>query len=179
MEQEDWPKYTHAVESISDSHIYIYDIPRLTIPQFRSISMKLKNRHGLDLVIVDYLGLMEGIGENRVQQVSYISRNLKVIAGEVDVPIIALHQMNRAIEQRGDGKPVLSDLRDSGSIEQDADQVLFLYSGDNSWIPTAQINYVNASLPKQRNGPIADNLKFAVHTFTTKFDNAFQGKEIS
>lgn len=117
LTEGEWPRYTSAIETVSDSKIFINDNADLSLPQMRSWCQKLNNRYGLDLIILDYLGLMDGVGENRERQVAYISRGLKKMAKALDVPVIALHQMNRAIEQRGDGIPVLSDLRDSGSIE--------------------------------------------------------------
>jgi replicative DNA helicase len=169
MDERDWPVFTNAVETVSDCTMFINDDPDITVPQMRAFCKKLIARYGLDLIIVDYLGLMDGPGENRTQQVSYISRNLKKMAKALNVPVIALHQLNREIEKRGDGEPQLSDLRDSGSVEQDADAVLFLYVKGES-VSNAKINVIKASIAKQRNGPKA-KFDLAMHTITTKFDN--------
>ncbi|HCR70927.1 MAG TPA: replicative DNA helicase [Anaerolineae bacterium] len=171
LEQHEWPRFTHAVEQIANSNLFINENPDLTVPQIRALSKKIKSRHGLDLIIIDYLGLIEGVGENRTQEVSYISRNLKKMARALNVPVLSLHQMNREIEKRGDGKPQLSDLRDSGSIEQDSDSVLFFYGKGE----VSAINHtrpVKASLAKQRQGPADKTIDLIIHEKTTKFDNA-------
>jgi len=170
LEEHEWPMYTHAVETVSSANLFVNDDPDITVPQIRAHCKKLKARFGLDLVVIDYMGLIEAPGENRVQQVSYISRQLKKMAKALAVPVIALHQMNRDIEHRGDGEPVLSDLRDSGSVEQDSDSVLFLYVKDEA-MTRDKIRIVKCSIAKQRNGPKA-KLDLAMHNQTTKFDNA-------
>jgi replicative DNA helicase len=136
----------------------------------RSWCQKISNHYGLDLIIVDYLGLMDGVGENRERQVAYISRGLKKMAKALDVPVIALHQMSRAIEQRGDGVPILSDLRDSGSIEQDSDAVLFLYTTEEP-LEGAERQLVNVIVAKQRNGP-KGKLELVFRPQTASFENA-------
>ena len=169
LTEDEWPRYTSTVEVISETKIFINDNADLTLPQMRSWCQKLCNRYGLDLIILDYLGLMDGVGENRERQVAYISRGLKKMAKALDVPVIALHQMNRAIEQRGDGVPVLSDLRDSGSIEQDSDAVLFLYQTEDPLEGAARY-LVNGSIAKQRNGP-KGKFELAFRPITTSFEN--------
>ncbi|MBI1793373.1 MAG: replicative DNA helicase [Chloroflexi bacterium] len=169
LTEDEWPRYTSTIETTSNARIFINDNADLTLPQMRSWCQKLCNRYGLDLIILDYLGLMEGVGETRERQVAYISRGLKKMAKALGVPVIALHQMNRAIEQRNDGVPILSDLRDSGSIEQDSDAVLFLYTTEEP-VGGAARQLVNVSLAKQRNGP-KGKLELAFLPAVTKFEN--------
>ena len=132
MDPADWEKVIAAADRMSKSKLFIDDTPGLTVQDMRSKLRRLKVEHGLDLVIVDYIQLMQGRNagkgsENRQQEVSEISRNLKLIAREFNVPVIALSQLSRSVESRPDKRPVLSDLRESGSLEQDADIVIFLY----------------------------------------------------
>lgn len=132
MDNEDWARVIKAAEEMSQSKLFIDDTPGLTVQDMRAKLRRLKVEHGLDLVIVDYIQLMQGRNggrnsENRQQEVSEISRNLKLIAREFNVPLIALSQLSRSVESRPDKRPVLSDLRESGSLEQDADIVIFLY----------------------------------------------------
>ncbi|MDU3879490.1 MAG: replicative DNA helicase, partial [Veillonella sp.] len=132
MDPTDWEKVIAAADRMSKSKLFIDDTPGLTVQDMRSKLRRLKVEHGLDLVIVDYIQLMQGRNsgkgsENRQQEVSEISRNLKLIAREFNVPLIALSQLSRSVESRPDKRPVLSDLRESGSLEQDADIVIFLY----------------------------------------------------
>jgi len=131
LEDEDWDKLVGSVRKIGNSNLVIDDTSGITAQELRSKCRRLKIEKGLDLVIIDYLQLMSGAGkrkgENRQQEISDISRALKVMARELDVPVIALSQLSRAVEQRPDKKPLLSDLRESGAIEQDADMVMFLY----------------------------------------------------
>ncbi len=132
MDPVDWEKVIAAADRMSKSKLFIDDTPGLTVQDMRSKLRRLKVEHGLDLVIVDYIQLMQGRNsgkgsENRQQEVSEISRNLKLIAREFNVPLIALSQLSRSVESRPDKRPVLSDLRESGSLEQDADIVIFLY----------------------------------------------------
>ena len=135
MDPADWEKVIAAADRMSKSKLFIDDTPGLTVQDMRSKLRRLKVEHGLDLVIVDYIQLMQGRNagkgsENRQQEVSEISRNLKLIAREFNVPVIALSQLSRSVESRPDKRPVLSDLRESGSLEQDADIVAFLYRDD-------------------------------------------------
>jgi replicative DNA helicase len=120
-----------AAQKMSEAPFYIDDTPAITIPMLRTRARRLKRQHGLDLIIVDYLQLMRGSSargpENRVQEISEITRGLKAIAKELNVPVVALSQLSRAVEQRDDKRPQLADLRESGSIEQDADVVMFVY----------------------------------------------------
>ena len=170
LETNEWAPYVHAVETLSDGNLFINDNGDITAPQIRAECKKLKARYGLDLVIVDYGGLVDAPGNNPNERSSYVSRNLKKLAKALNVPVLMLWQMNRSIEGRADGEPVLSDLRDSGSIEQDSDTVVFLYVKDEP-NPKSKINHVKCSIAKQRNGPTA-KFDLARHTVTTRFDNA-------
>lgn len=157
LTQEDWPRLTAACDKLMKAPIYVDDTGSITMMELRSKARRLKAREpALGLIIVDYLQLMTSgsTAENRVQEVSQISRNLKVLARDLDVPILALSQLSRAVEQRHDKRPILSDLRESGSIEQDADLVLFVYrdeyyNGDES----DQQGLAELILAKHRNGP--------------------------
>ena len=132
MDTNDWGKVLAAAEAMSKAPLFIDDTAALTVQDMRAKLRRLKVEHGLDLVVVDYIQLMQGRSsskgsENRQQEISEISRNLKLIAREFNVPVIALSQLSRSVESRPDKRPVLSDLRESGSLEQDADIVMFLY----------------------------------------------------
>jgi replicative DNA helicase len=157
LTQEDWPRLTAACDKLMKAPVYVDDTGSITMMELRSKARRLKAREPhLGLIVVDYLQLMTSGGtvENRVQEVSQISRNLKVLARDLDVPILALSQLSRAVEQRHDKRPILSDLRESGSIEQDADLVLFVYrdeyyNGEES----DQQGLAELILAKHRNGP--------------------------
>lgn len=152
----DWPRLSHALGKLSDSMMYIDDTPGATVMDIRAKSRRIKAEHGLGLIIIDYLQLMQGRSrsENRQQEVSEISRSLKSLARELDVPLIALSQLSRAVEQRADKKPTMSDLRESGSLEQDADIVAFLYREDYYNHETDRKNITDLIIAKQRNGPV-------------------------
>ena len=157
LTQEDWPRLTAACDKLMKAPIYVDDTGSITMMELRSKARRLKAREPrLGLIVVDYLQLMTAGGtvENRVQEVSQISRNLKVLARDLDVPILALSQLSRAVEQRADKKPMLSDLRESGSIEQDADLVLFVYRDDYyNGEESDQQGLAELILAKHRNGP--------------------------
>jgi len=155
LKDDEWSLLNHAVEVLSDTHIYLDDTPGITPLSLRTKCRRLHMEFGLDLIILDYIQLMGGDirNENRVQEVSYISRNLKVLARELDVPVLAAAQLSRAVEQRTDKRPVLSDLRESGSIEQDADIVMFIYRPDQYEKDTAKNNVAEIIVAKHRNGP--------------------------
>ena len=129
LTEEDWPRLTSAVSMLSDAKIYIDDSPALSPTEIRARARRLKREHGLSMIIVDYLQLMQitDSSENRTNDVSEISRSLKALAKELNVPVVALSQLNRSLEQRTDKRPVMSDLRESGAIEQDADLIVFIY----------------------------------------------------
>ncbi len=154
---DDWPRLTAACDRLSKAPVYVDDTGSITMMEIRSKARRLKMREpGLGLIVVDYLQLMTSgsNAENRVQEVSQISRALKVLARDLDVPVLALSQLSRAVEQRHDKRPILSDLRESGSLEQDADLVLFIYR-DEYYNPdtTDQQGLAEVHLAKHRNGP--------------------------
>ncbi|MFS0646044.1 replicative DNA helicase [Siminovitchia sp. 179-K 8D1 HS] len=156
LTDEDWRKLTMAMGSLSNSGIYIDDTPGIRISEIRSKCRRLKQEHGLGMILIDYLQLIQGSGrskENRQQEVSEISRSLKALARELEVPVIALSQLSRGVEQRQDKRPIMSDIRESGSIEQDADIVAFLYREDYYDQESENKNIIEIIIAKQRNGP--------------------------
>lgn len=156
LEADDWGKLTMAMGSLSNAGIYIDDSPGIRVSEIRSKCRRLKQEHGLGMIIIDYLQLIQGSDnskENRQQEVSEISRSLKGLARELEVPLIALSQLSRGVEQRQDKRPMMSDLRESGSIEQDADIVGFLYRDDYYDAESEQQNIIEIIISKQRNGP--------------------------
>ncbi len=154
---EEYQAFQDAMSKMSEMPFYIIDEPALNILKMRSAARRLKNEHGLDLIIVDYLQLMSPTStkasDSMVQQITEISRSLKILARELDVPVVALSQLSRAVEQRG-GKPRLSDLRDSGSIEQDADVVMFIHREDKTDRESDRPNIAEILIEKHRNGPV-------------------------
>jgi replicative DNA helicase len=156
LTDEDWGKLTMAMGSLSNSGIFIDDTPGVRISDIRSKCRRLKQEHGLGMILIDYLQLILGsgrAGENRQQEVSEISRSLKQLARELQVPVIALSQLSRGVEQRQDKRPMMSDIRESGSIEQDADIVAFLYRDDYYDKESENKNIIEIIIAKQRNGP--------------------------
>ncbi|ASS97858.1 MULTISPECIES: replicative DNA helicase [Geobacillus] len=154
---EDWGKLTMAMGSLSNAGIYIDDTPSIRVSDIRAKCRRLKQESGLGMVVIDYLQLIQGSGrnrENRQQEVSEISRSLKALARELEVPVIALSQLSRSVEQRQDKRPMMSDLRESGSIEQDADIVAFLYRDDYYNKDSENKNIIEIIIAKQRNGPV-------------------------
>lgn len=156
LEGEDWTKMTMAISSLSEANIYIDDTPGITVYDIRAKCRRLKKERGLGMVVIDYLQLIQGRGrgDNRQQEVSEISRTLKMMARELDVPVIALSQLSRGVEQRQDKRPLMSDLRESGSIEQDADIVAFLYRDDYYNKESEKEGIIEIIIAKQRNGPV-------------------------
>ncbi|MBD2847995.1 replicative DNA helicase [Paenibacillus sp. IB182496] len=157
LEGDDWEKLTMAIGSLSEAEIYIDDTPGITVADIRAKCRRLKKERGLGMILIDYLQLIAGrgkAGENRQQEVSEISRTLKQIARELEVPVIALSQLSRGVEQRQDKRPMMSDLRESGSIEQDADIVAFLYRDDYYDKESEKKNIIEIIIAKQRNGPV-------------------------
>ncbi|KIL76787.1 replicative DNA helicase [Bacillus badius] len=157
LTDEDWRKLTMAMGSLSNSGIFIDDTPGVRIGDIRSKCRRLKQEHGLGMILIDYLQLIQGSGrsgENRQQEVSEISRSLKALARELEVPVIALSQLSRGVEQRQDKRPMMSDIRESGSIEQDADIVAFLYRDDYYDKESENKNIIEIIIAKQRNGPV-------------------------
>lgn len=171
LSDSEWEKLAETAGIIGQSNLMIDDTPGITIAELRSKCRKFKLERGLDMIIIDYLQLMSGGGrsESRQQEISEISRSLKAIARELNVPVLALSQLSRAVEQRPDHRPMLSDLRESGAIEQDADVVMFLYRDDYYNKETDKPGVAEVIIAKQRNGPIgtvelawlADYTKFA------------------
>ncbi len=155
LAEGDWSLFAQAIEVMSDTQIFLDDTPALTPLQLRAKSRRLHLEHQLDLILVDYLQLMTGDvhTENRVQEVSYISRNLKVLARELKVPVLAAAQLSRAVEQRSGKEPQLSDLRESGSLEQDADVVMFLQKPEDWEHDATKKNAMQLKISKHRNGP--------------------------
>ena len=155
LRDDEWPLFVQASSALSDSLIYLDDTPSLSALQLRTKARRLHAEHGLDLILVDYLQLMTGDvrSENRVQEISYISRALKGLARELNLPVMAASQLSRSVEQRSDKRPVLSDLRDSGSIEQDADVVMFIYREDVYDPQSERKNVAEIMVAKHRNGP--------------------------
>lgn len=154
---DDWGKLTMAMGSLSNAGIYIDDTPGIRVGEIRSKCRRLKQEGGLGMILIDYLQLIQGngrSGENRQQEVSEISRALKALARELEVPVIALSQLSRGVEQRQDKRPMMSDIRESGSIEQDADIVAFLYREDYYEKDTENQNIIEIIIAKQRNGPV-------------------------
>jgi replicative DNA helicase len=170
LTDEDWPVFNHAIEVLGDTRIYLDDTPALTPLQLRTKCRRLHMEFGIDLIILDYLQLMssETRNDNRVQEVSYISRSLKQLAREINVPLMAAAQLSRAVEQRADKEPQLSDLRESGSLEQDADIVMFIYRDEKD--PT-MANVTHLKVAKHRNGPVGQ-VDLIFRNNLTKFENA-------
>lgn len=171
LANEDFEQLNYAMGVLADAPMYIDDQPSLTVMEVRTKARRLQAEHGLGLIVVDYLQLMQGRqtrDNNRVQEISDISRGLKSLARELDIPVVALSQLSRAVEQRPNHIPQLSDLRDSGSIEQDADVVLFLYREDYYNPETENKNVAKVLVRKHRNGPTGEIDLFFIPT-QTKF----------
>ncbi len=172
LTDEDWSRINSAVSMMSNAPIFIDDSAGLTPTDVRARARRLKREHGLGLVVVDYLQLMQvtGTTENRATEISEISRSLKALAKELDVPVIALSQLNRSVEQRADKKPVMSDLRESGAIEQDADLIVFIYREEVYDPDTPRKGIADIIIAKQRNGPVGEFHLTFLGEFT-KFEN--------
>lgn len=157
LEDEDWPRISSTVSMLSEAPLYIDDTPALSPAEMRARARRLAKEHGqLGLIVVDYLQLMQvpGYNENRTAEISEISRSLKSLAKELKVPVVALSQLNRGLEQRADKRPVMSDLRESGAIEQDADLIVFIYRDEVYNENSADKGTAEIIIAKQRNGPI-------------------------
>ncbi|HDT8655459.1 TPA: replicative DNA helicase [Listeria monocytogenes] len=173
LTSDDWQKLTIAMGTLSNSGIYIDDTPGVRVNEIRSKCRRLKQETGLGMIVIDYLQLIAGSGhggENRQQEVSEISRSLKALARELEVPVIALSQLSRSVEQRQDKRPMMSDIRESGSIEQDADIVAFLYREDYYDREGENDGTIEIIIAKQRNGPVGD-VKLAFVKEYNKFVN--------
>lgn len=169
---EDWSRINTAVQLMSDAPIFIDDTAGLSPTEIRARARRLQREHGLGLIVIDYLQLMSvpGNKENRATEISEISRSLKSLAKELSVPVIALSQLNRSVEQRQDKRPVMSDLRESGAIEQDADLIAFIYREEVYNQDSPRKGIADIAIAKQRNGPIGDFPLTFVGRYT-KFEN--------
>ena len=172
LDDHDWTRLISSVNMLSKAKLFIDDSAALTPTELRARTRRLKREHGLDLVIVDYIQLMQvgGSTENRATEISEISRSLKALAKELQVPIIALSQLNRSVEQRPDKRPIMSDLRESGSIEQDADVVLFIYRDEVYNPESNDKGTAEIIIRKQRNGPIG-TVRLSFLGQYTRFEN--------
>jgi replicative DNA helicase len=175
LEAKDWTKLVSGADRLSAAPIFIDDTAGITVMEMRSKARRLKIEHNLSLIIIDYLQLMQGSGkgkgsENRQQEISEISRSLKALAREINVPVIALSQLSRSVESRQVKKPMLSDLRESGSLEQDADIVAFLYRDDYYNPDSDKKNITEVIIAKHRNGPV-DTVQLFFHKQFTKFSD--------
>ncbi len=173
LSPDEWLLFTQAIEVLTDTHIFLDDTPALTPLQLRTKCRRLHLEYKLDLIVVDYLQLMGGDvrSNNRVQEVSDISRNMKILARELNVPVLAAAQLSRAVEQRSDKRPVLSDLRESGSLEQDADIVMFIYRPEVYEEDSQFKNLAEIIIAKHRNGPTGD-VQLVFRKNLAKFENA-------
>lgn len=169
---DEWPRINGAIQQMAEAPIYIDDTPAMTPTEVRARARRLQRERGLDLIVVDYLQLMRvaGTAENRATEISEISRSLKGLARELKVPIIALSQLNRSVESRTDKKPVMSDLRESGAIEQDADLILFIYRDEVYNHDSPRKGIADINIAKQRNGPTGEFPLTFLGRFT-KFEN--------
>jgi len=177
LEQEDWPKLSTAVNKLKDVPLYIDDTAALTPTEIRSRARRVAREHGqLGMIMVDYLQLMQiaGSSEGRTAEISEISRSLKAIAKEFEVPMVALSQLNRSLEQRPNKRPVNSDLRESGAIEQDADVIMFIYRDEVYNEESPDKGVAEIIIGKQRNGPIGI-CRLAFQGQFTRFENLARG----
>ena len=182
LNPEDWQAIAEVMGPISQAPIFIDDTPGITMPQLRSKCRKLKLEHGLELIVVDYLQLMAGSGsgryDSRQQEISEISRSLKALAREMNAPVIALSQLSRAPETRADHRPILSDLRESGAIEQDADLVCFIYRDEYYNPDTEEVGVAEIIIAKQRNGATG-TIKLGYHGSNVRFVNLAQSNDFA
>ncbi|MGB1110808.1 MAG: replicative DNA helicase [Gammaproteobacteria bacterium] len=174
LEDEDWPRITSAVQILSEAKMFIDDSPGLSPTELRARARRLKREHDLGMIVVDYLQLMQGsassASENRATEISEISRGLKGLAKEMGVPVIALSQLNRSLEQRPNKRPVMSDLRESGAIEQDADLIVFIYRDEVYNDDSPDKGTAEIIIGKQRNGPIG-TVRLTFLGQYTRFEN--------
>jgi replicative DNA helicase len=172
LQEDDWPRIDSAMTQLGGASIHVDETPALTPTEIRARSRRLKRERGLDLIVVDYLQLMQvaGTKENRATEISEISRSLKALARELKVPVIALSQLNRGVEQRQEKKPVMSDLRESGALEQDADVILLIYREEVYDPNTTRKGIADIIIAKQRNGPTGE-VQLTFLGQYTKFEN--------
>ena len=172
LEDDDWPRLTHAIGMLAEAPMFIDDTPALTPLELRTRARRLKREHGLGLIVVDYLQLMQApeSSENRATEISGITRSLKGLAKELGVPVVALSQLNRSLEQRPNKRPVMSDLRESGAIEQDADVIFFIYRDEVYNEDSQDKGTAEIIIGKQRNGPTG-KVKLTFLGEYTRFEN--------
>jgi replicative DNA helicase len=172
LAEEEWPRVTNAITLLSEAKIFIDDTPALSPGELRARARRLKREHDLGLIVIDYLQLMQvpGTKENRATEISEISRSLKALAKELNIPVIALSQLNRSLEQRTDKRPMMADLRESGAIEQDADVIIFIYRDEYYNPESGEKGVAEIIIGKQRNGPTG-MVKLAFLGQYTKFEN--------
>lgn len=172
LTDEDWPRITSSISMLSETKLFIDDTPAMSPNEVRARARRIKREHGLGLVVIDYLQLMQvsGGSENRATEISEISRSLKALAKELAIPVIALSQLNRGLEQRPDKRPIMSDLRESGAIEQDADIILFVYRDEVYNDESPDKGTAEIIIGKQRNGPIG-KVRLTFHGKYTRFDD--------
>ncbi len=172
LDDEDWPRLTSAVSLLAEAPMFIDDTPALSPNELRARARRIKREHGLGLIIIDYLQLMQvhGTKENRTNEISEISRSLKALAKELEVPVVALSQLNRSLEQRPNKRPVMSDLRESGAIEQDADVIAFIYRDEVYNEDSPDKGIAEIIIAKQRNGPIGTTRLTFIGQYT-RFEN--------
>ena len=178
LSQTDWPKLVTAAGKLSESPIFIDDTPGISVLELRAKARRLKSRHDIQMIVLDYMQLMRGgySSENRQQEISEISRSMKALARELDIPVVAISQLSRAVEQRADHRPLLSDLRESGAIEQDADVVMLLLR-EEYYVPTEENKGIaEVIVAKQRHGPVG-SVKLAFLAEYTKFTNLSRAEE--
>lgn len=177
LQDDEWGKFNHAIDVLGDTRIWLDDTPGITPLSLRTKCRRLHMEHQLDLIVIDYLQLMSGDtrNDNRVQEVSYISRNLKILARELNVPVLVGAQLSRAVEQRADKRPVLSDLRESGSLEQDADIVMFIHRPDAMDADSPRQNLAEIIVAKHRNGPTHPGIELVFRNNLASFENAARG----
>lgn len=172
LDDDDWPRLTSAMTLLAEAPIFVDDTPAITVMELRSRARRLQREHGLDMIIIDYLQLMQGPegNENRATEISNITRGLKAMAKELNIPVIALSQLNRSLEQRPDKRPIMSDLRESGAIEQDADVIFFIYRDEVYNEDSLDKGIAEIIIGKQRNGPVG-RVRLTFLGQYTKFEN--------
>ncbi|MDX1251429.1 MAG: replicative DNA helicase [Gammaproteobacteria bacterium] len=180
LDDDDWPRVTSAVGMLAEASLFIDDTPALTPTELRARARRLAREHGLGMIVIDYLQLMQvpGSKENRATEISEISRSLKALAKELNVPVIALSQLNRSLEQRPNKRPVMSDLRESGAIEQDADLIVFIYRDEVYHEDSQDKGTAEIIIAKQRNGPIGMTRLTFLGQYT-RFENFTSGASYS
>jgi replicative DNA helicase len=171
LDDDDWRRLTSSMGILADKPLFIDDTPALSPTELRARARRMAREHGLGLIVIDYLQLMQGSSkENRTAEISEISRSLKALAKELNVPIVALSQLNRSLEQRPNKRPVMSDLRESGAIEQDADVIVFIYRDEVYNPETNDKGIAEIIVGKQRNGPIGTTRLTFLGQYT-RFEN--------